>query len=109
MTQVIMRIVNPIDQDTVAKSVEGAGRQLLNELPALTKGQAILSGVGVNTPVMCRVRERLTKHGGETFDAPDEWARWHSEGEQQHREEEEAVVVKPASQKKVEKFRGIQI
>src|SRR5215213_116338 len=29
MTQVIMRIVNPVDQDTVAKSVEGAGRQLL--------------------------------------------------------------------------------
>src|ERR1051325_5094853 len=28
MTQVIMRIVNPVDQDTVAKSVEGAGRQL---------------------------------------------------------------------------------
>jgi hypothetical protein len=109
MTQVIMRIVNPIDQDTVAKSVEGAGRQLLNELPALTKGQAILSGVGVNTPVMCRVRERLTRHGGETFDAPDEWARWHTESERQHREEDEAVVVKPASAKKVEKFRGIQI
>ncbi|HYY41276.1 MAG TPA: ATP-binding protein, partial [Pyrinomonadaceae bacterium] len=59
MTQVIMRIVNPIDQDTVAKSVEGAGRQLLQELPALTKGQAVISGVGVNMPVMCRVRERI--------------------------------------------------
>jgi len=39
-----MRIVNPIDQDTIAKSVEGAGRQLLDELPALTKGQAIICG-----------------------------------------------------------------
>ena len=38
MTQIIMRIVNPIDQDTVAKSVEGAGRAMLAELPALTKG-----------------------------------------------------------------------
>jgi DNA helicase HerA-like ATPase len=109
MTQVIMRIVNPIDQDTVAKSVEGAGRQLLNELPALTKGQAILSGVGVNTPVMCRVRERITQHGGETFDAPEVWARWHSESERLHREESEALVVKPTSAKKVEKIRGIQI
>ena len=109
MTQIIMRIVNPIDQDTVAKSVEGAGRQLLNELPALTKGQAVLSGVGVNTPVMCRVRERITQHGGETFDAPDEWARWHSTSERLHREESEALVVKPTSAKKVEKIRGIQI
>src|SRR3954465_228126 len=70
MTQVIMRIVNPIDQNTIASSIESVGRKMLDELPALTKGQAVISGVGVNTPVMCRVRERITKHGGETFDAP---------------------------------------
>lgn len=109
MTQVIMRIVNPVDQDTVAKSVEGAGRQLLDELPALTKGQAVISGVGVNTPVMCRVRERITRHGGETFDAPGEWARWHSEGERRHREQDNAVLASPEPKRKVEKFRGIQI
>jgi hypothetical protein len=109
MTQIIMRIVNPIDQDTVAKSVEGAGRQLLDELPALTKGQAVISGVGVNTPVMCRIRPRLTRHGGETFDAPAEWARWHTHEERDKRTQDSAVLVKPASTKKVEKLRGIQI
>ena len=109
MTQVIMRIVNPIDQDTVAKSVEGAGRQLLDELPALTKGQAVISGVGVNTPVMCRVRARLTRHGGETFDAPSEWAEWHSEGSRRRRADEEAVLTPPAPKKKIEKVGGIQI
>ena len=107
MTQVIMRIVNPIDQDTVAKSVEGAGRQLLDELPALTKGQAVISGVGVNTPVMCRIRERLTRHGGETFDAPAEWAEWHSTRERTHRAQDNAVLVK--EEKKAEKIRGIRI
>ena len=109
MTQIIMRIVNPIDQDTVAKSVEGAGRQLLDELPALTKGQAVISGVGVNTPVMCRVRPRITRHGGETFDAPAEWARWHTGEERQKREQDQAVLVKPAQSKKSEKVRGIQV
>ena len=110
MTQVIMRIVNPVDQDTVAKSVEGAGRQLLAELPALTKGQAVISGVGVNTPVMCRVRERITRHGGETFDAPTEWARWHSTEEREHREQDDAVLAAPpAKPKKVERVRGFQI
>jgi hypothetical protein len=104
-----MRIVNPIDQDTVAKSVEGAGRQLLDELPALTKGQAVISGVGVNTPVMCRVRPRLTPHGGETFDAPAEWAKWHTGEERDKRTQDNAVLVKPTSTKKVEKLRGIQI
>jgi DNA helicase HerA-like ATPase len=109
MTQIIMRIVNPIDQDTIARSVEGAGRQLLDELPALTKGQAIISGVGVNTPVMCRVRPRITSHGGETFDAPDEWMRWHSEGSREHRKQEEAVLGRPEPEKKPEKIRGIRI
>jgi DNA helicase HerA-like ATPase len=109
MTQIIMRIVNPIDQDTVAKSVEGAGRQLLDELPALTKGQAVISGVGVNTPVMCRVRSRITRHGGETFDAPAEWAKWHTGEEKEKRTQDNAVLGKPESTKKPEKVRGIRI
>jgi DNA helicase HerA-like ATPase len=95
MTQFIMRIVNPIDQDTIAKTVEGAGRRMLDELPALTKGQLIVSGVAINTPVMCQVRRRLTRHGGETIDAPDEWAKWHSDRSRARRDEERAVLVKP--------------
>jgi hypothetical protein len=107
MTQIIMRIVNPIDQDTIAKSVEGTGRQLLDELPALTKGQAVISGVGVNTPVMCRVRERLTRHGGETFDAPQEWSEWHSSRAREHRTQDEAIIVTTEA-KGAPKYRGIR-
>ena len=109
MTQIIMRIVNPIDQQTVAQSVEGAGRAMLAELPALTKGQAVISGVGINTPVMCRIRPRLTKHGGETFDAPSEWMKWHSSDEQDKREQTDAPYLKPSSDKKPEKVGNIRI
>jgi DNA helicase HerA-like ATPase len=109
MTQIIMRIVNPIDQQTVAQSVEGAGRAMLAELPALTKGQAVISGVGINTPVMCRIRSRLTKHGGETFDAPSEWLKYHSSGEQDKREMIEAPYLKQNSDKKPEKVGNIRI
>jgi DNA helicase HerA-like ATPase len=107
MTQIIMRIVNPIDQDTVAKTVEGAGRSMLAELPALTKGQAIISGVGVNTPVMCRIRSRLTKHGGETFDAPQEWLKWHSTGEKEKRTIKNAPLA--PTEKETEKRDGIPL
>jgi uncharacterized protein len=107
MTQIIMRIVNPIDQQTIAQSVEGAGRAMLAELPALTKGQAIISGVGVNTPVMCRIRSRITQHGGETFDAPDEWKQWHSGDKKENREQDEAIYVKP--EKESEKIGGFRI
>lgn len=109
MTQIIMRIVNPIDQQTVAQSVEGAGRAMLAELPALTKGQAVISGVGINTPVMCRIRQRLTKHGGETFDAPAEWQKWHSPDSSSKRDEGNSPYLKPDSGKKTEKIGNIRI
>ena len=45
----------------------------LDNLPALSKGQAIVAGSAINTPVICRVRQRITPHGGESKDAPAEW------------------------------------
>ncbi|MEP7337410.1 MAG: ATP-binding protein [Acidobacteriota bacterium] len=95
MTQFIMRIVNPIDQQTIASSVEGAGRRLLDELPALTKGQVIVSGVAVNTPVLCAVRSRITKHGGETIDAPAEWGQYFNGSRKQERDRAQAPMIKP--------------
>src|SRR5262249_10121517 len=62
-----------VDQKGDAPAVEGVGRDLLDNLPALSKGQAIIAGGAVNTPVICRVRPRLTPHGGESKDAPAEW------------------------------------
>jgi hypothetical protein len=75
LTQCIMRIVNEVDQKSVATAVEGVGRDLLENLPALSKGQAIIAGSAVNTPMICRVRSRVTPHGGESKDAPAEWLR----------------------------------
>lgn len=105
-TQFIMRIVNPIDQNTIASSVESVGRSMLTELPALTKGQVIVAGVSVNTPVMCRVRKRLTQHGGQTIDAPEEWLKWHKDA--RLKLQERSVLVKPESANRV-KHDGIDI
>jgi hypothetical protein len=76
LTQCIMRIVNDADQKSVATAVEGVGHDLLENLPALSKGQAVVAGSAVNTPVICRVRSRITPHGGESKDAPAEWLRY---------------------------------
>jgi len=76
MTQCIMRITNPIDQNRIAESVESVGRDLLMELPSLSKGQVIVTGASVNTPVMLKVRTRLSRHGGQDIDAPDLWRSW---------------------------------
>ena len=67
-------------QNRIAESVESVGRDLLRELPSLSKGQVVVSGASVNTPVLMRVRERITPHGGQSIDAPDEWVKWFEEG-----------------------------
>ncbi|MCJ7738953.1 MAG: ATP-binding protein [Anaerolineae bacterium] len=91
MTQFILRIVNPIDQNRVAESVESVGRDLLRELPALSKGQAIIAGAAVNTPVLCRVRQRLTEHGAEDVDAPARWVEWFETGREQQGKRDHAL------------------
>ena len=96
MTQCIMRITNPIDQNRIAESVESVGRDLLHELPSLSKGQVIVSGASVNTPVMLRVRTRLTRHGGQSIDAPEMWNAWFTQGRDRQAAMDTAL---PASRK----------
>ena len=91
-TQCIMRIVNEIDQKSVAAAIEGVGRDLLNNLPALSKGQVIVAGAPLNTPVICRVRSRFTRHGGESKDAPDMWQQYFSPEAQDGRRRAEAPL-----------------
>jgi DNA helicase HerA-like ATPase len=75
MTQITMRIINPTDQQQIAQSIESASRDLIYELPSLAKGQAIISGVAINTPALVRIRTRLTSDvKGRSKDAPSLWA-----------------------------------
>jgi hypothetical protein len=106
MSQFIMRIVNPVDQESLKYGVEAAGRDLLKELPALTKGQIIVAGACVNTPVLCKVRQRLTKHGGETLNAPEMWQKHFQEHHARDRQIQQApVAARPRSQT----VRGVSI
>lgn len=106
MSQFIMRIVNPVDQDSLKYGVEAAGRDLLRELPALTKGQLIIAGACVNTPVLCKVRTRLTRHGGDTLDAPTLWQQYFQPHRQQQRQAEAAPL---AARQQPKTIRGVSI
>lgn len=109
MSQFIMRIINPVDQDSLKYGVEAAGRDLLKELPALTKGQVIVSGACVNTPVLCQVRQRWTTHGGETMNAPAEWQQYFQQHHQDLRTLQEAPVALPNSRSNGTRRRGRSI
>ena len=93
-TQCIMRIVNELDQKTVATGVESVGHELLRNLPALSKGQVIVAGSAVNTPVLCRVRPRITKHGGESHDAPAQWQQYFASDTIADRLRNEAITLR---------------
>src|SRR5438874_10039431 len=71
---------------------DGVGRDPFNNLPALSKSQVIVAGAAVNTPVICRVRSRFTRHGGESKDAPDMWQNYFSPEAQESRRRSEAPL-----------------
>jgi DNA helicase HerA-like ATPase len=67
-SQIIMRITNPKDQEAVAASSERLGETLLNDLPGLNTGEAVIVGEMTRAPIMARIRKRVTREGGSDID-----------------------------------------
>lgn len=66
-SQIVLKIINPTDQDYVKRTVEALGEEEIKLLPGLIPGEAIISGISTRFPVMIRVRERYSEEGiGET-------------------------------------------
>jgi len=63
-SQIIMKITNPEDQQAILRSSERATEDLLNNLPGLSPGEAIITGDIVKVPVMVSIRQRITREGG---------------------------------------------
>lgn len=100
MTQFILRIVNPVDQNTVASSVESASKDILNELPALSRGQAVVAGAALNAPTLIQVRQRLTPHGGESLDAPRDWVGYFAPEAREDRKRDQTLYTPPRAASK---------
>jgi DNA helicase HerA-like ATPase len=67
-SQMIMRITNPDDQQAIARSSERLGQTLLEDLPGLNTGEAVVVGEMTRAPVMVRVKKRRTREGGSDID-----------------------------------------
>jgi len=72
-TQIIMRIVNPLDQDFIRKSAEAVTEDIIRDLPGLGRGEAIISGSAINFPMRVKIKKRDTKPGGGDIDIIAEW------------------------------------
>ncbi len=65
---IILRMVNREDQLTIKAASESFSEDLLDDLPALNQGEAVLLGPFVPAPVMIKTGGRETDHGGRTPD-----------------------------------------
>ncbi len=72
-TQIIMKIVNPSDQEYIRQSVETVTEDIVRDLPSLSRGEAIIVGSAIRLPVTVRIRERLTEVRGDDIDIVGEW------------------------------------
>jgi uncharacterized protein len=74
-TQIIMKIVNPSDQEHIRQSVETVTEDIVRDLPALGRGEAIIVGAAIRMPVPVKIRRRTTKVSGQDVDIVGEWRR----------------------------------
>lgn len=67
-SQIIMRLTNPEDQNAVRRASESISEGLLNDLPGLNVGEAVVLGPLVRVPVMVRIGRRESDEGGSDID-----------------------------------------
>ncbi len=72
-TQIIMKIINPSDQEYIRQSVETVTEDVVKDLPSLSRGEAIITGIAIKFPVKVKIRERTTEVGGEDIDIIGSW------------------------------------
>lgn len=72
-TLIVMRLKNPDDQKFIVKASDMLSKHDIDELPALSTGEALVSGRSIPAPLLVRVGVKALAHGGESPDVLSEW------------------------------------
>jgi hypothetical protein len=72
-TQIILRIVNPFDQQQILRSSESLSEDLLNDLPALNVGEAVIVGPSLPIPALVKIDEFNGDLGGKGIPITESW------------------------------------
>ncbi|MCK4366256.1 MAG: ATP-binding protein, partial [Thermoplasmatales archaeon] len=65
-TNIILKVTNPNDLKAITQSVEGLTSKTCDEIQRLPIGVALVSGAGLQMPIMAEIRTRETNHGGKS-------------------------------------------
>lgn len=60
-TSILLRVVNPYDIKHIAESCEAITSDIMEMLPGLKVGEAIITGAAVNYPLLVNIRQRKSK------------------------------------------------
>ena len=60
-TSILLRIVNPYDIKHILESCEAISSDIIEMLPGLKVGEAIITGAALNYPIIIKVRKRKSK------------------------------------------------
>jgi len=72
-TQIILKIVNPYDQQQILRSSESLSEDLLNDLPALNVGEAVIVGPSLPIPALVKISLFDGKLGGKGVPITESW------------------------------------
>ncbi|BCU67658.1 hypothetical protein HS7_10950 [Sulfolobales archaeon HS-7] len=83
--KIVMKIVEPEDQKYIMSSSDNLSEDLINQLPALAVGQAIIVGMIVRIPVLAKIRKFEGVLGGADPDVMAEWSKAKEKAEENER------------------------
>lgn len=82
-TSILLRIVNPYDIKHISESCEAISSDIIEMLPGLKVGEAIITGAVVNYPIIVKVRKRKSKESPKIGIKLEEAIRKYKEEEKQ--------------------------
>lgn len=72
-SQIILKIVNPRDQNQIENSAEEISTDLMNDLPSLNKGEAVIIGSCILLPALVKIEKFWGELGGDDIPILDYW------------------------------------
>ena len=80
---IILRLVEPTDQRHVQKSSESLSEDLINQLPSLNIGEALVLGLMTKIPTLVKINEFKGRQRGGDLDILEQWKTQKAKDEQE--------------------------
>lgn len=74
-SMIVMKTVNPSDQQAIRNAAEKMSEDLLSDLPGLNVGEAVIVGEVVKAPALAKISGRRSAEGGSDIDVVAELSR----------------------------------